>query len=410
MKILFITGLYPKEQKSLLSALAHGIMQNACDAYQWAVVKGLAENEADFNVLSLPYLPCFPRRFKRLFTPSSDIFYKGNKIGDAVSYCALPVFKDYSQDWQVKRYVGKWIKDNIKDSDERFAILTYTPDQYIRLLASFKKRYPKLIISSIVTDLVDDVMNFSSNRSFLKRIQMSRLTKEVKSSYRHIDKFVLLTEAMKKKIPEAHEKSIIVEGISSAECSSFNAKESNSHRTLLYTGSLQLFAGIRDLVDAFMMTTDDSFRLVICGSGECAEYIKECASRDSRISFLGSVSRDEALDLQKKATSLINPRKPNGGITKYSFPSKTMEYLSSGTPMIGYRLEGIPDEYFEHMYTEESLDIQALADKITEVLSKPQNELDQKATAAMKFIVENKTSKIQVRKIMDFLAQTSIRI
>ena len=55
--------------------------------------------------------------------------------------------------------------------------------------------------------------------------------------------------------------------------------------------------------------------------------------------------------LHKRATALINPRKPNSKITRFSFPSKNMEYLSSGTPMIGYKLDGIPSEYYDYFYT-----------------------------------------------------------
>ena len=63
-----------------------------------------------------------------------------------------------------------------------------------------------------------------------------------------------------------------------------------------------------------------------------------------RIEFLGMLPRTDVLELQSKATILVNPRQPVGDFTKYSFPSKTIEYMASGTPLLMYKLPGIPEE------------------------------------------------------------------
>ena len=64
---------------------------------------------------------------------------------------------------------------------------------------------------------------------------------------------------------------------------------------------------------------------------------------------MGQVSLNEARALQKTADVLVNPRLNEGEYTKYSFPSKTMEYLSTGRPVVCYKLDGIPDEYDKHL-------------------------------------------------------------
>ena len=53
--------------------------------------------------------------------------------------------------------------------------------------------------------------------------------------------------------------------------------------------------------------------------------------------------------MQQQATLLVNPRKGHEEYTKYSFPSKTMEYMASGTPTIMYKLPGLPIEYEEYL-------------------------------------------------------------
>mgnify|MGYP003303651866 CR=1 FL=1 len=44
--------------------------------------------------------------------------------------------------------------------------------------------------------------------------------------------------------------------------------------------------------------------------------------------FTGKIDRSQVLALQRSATVLVNPRRNNEEYTKYSFPSKTMEYLA----------------------------------------------------------------------------------
>ena len=65
----------------------------------------------------------------------------------------------------------------------------------------------------------------------------------------------------------------------------------------------------------------------------------------ANIRYFGFVSHERALELQAKAALLINPRSPKGVFTRYSFPSKTLEYMRSGKPVVCHRLEGIPEEY-----------------------------------------------------------------
>ena len=403
MRILFVTGLYPKESILEIKEYTFDNLQNAPNVFQWAVVDGLHKNKVKFDVVSLPFLPAYPKRAKKLFSPSGDILLDDEKVGDMLSYCNLMGFKEISILHTLKRYVKKWIKANI--NDELF-IITYTPYvPFIKALKALTKKYTQVKIASIVTDLVDDVMNFSSNTSFLKKVQLTIQYYQTKKLYKDIDKFILLSKYMVEKIPEAKGKNIVVEGVAKGVFNLKTKRNCSIEKKLLYTGTIEEFAGVKILVDSFLLTQDHNYRLVLCGYGDenLIDYIKQMSQKDSRIQFLGRVDREEAVRLQREATVLINPRQPNGAITKYSFPSKTMEYMTSGTPMIGYKLEGIPEEYYDNMYTIEDNKIETLAKCIDEVLSLSQTDLNEKARKAFEFIKNNKTSQMQVRKIIDFL-------
>ena len=402
MKILYICGLYSKDLLPCFkNNIKHGRMQDAANTYQYAVLEGLVENSADFHVLSFPFLPCYPHNFGLMKVPGGEILYNGKIVGESVSYSSLVLHKPYSIKKHVKKCVSVWINENIK-RDEPFTVLTYSYEYtFIEPLLALRREYPQMQIASIVTDLANDAMSFGSNHSLLKRIQMRHVRRRKQKCIKAIDKYILLTADMVEHIPEAASKNIVIEGIYSN--SDDIISDNTLPKTLLYTGNFQEFAGVKMLVDAFMLTPDPSFRLVLCGSGPCSSYIDACTKQDPRIENRGRIGRDEAVRLQKSVTLLVNPRQPNGGITKFSFPSKTMEYMSSGTPMIGYRLEGIPNEYFEHMIIPDDLTDDSLAQAIEHGLALDDDVLCNMGDKARNFILMNKSAKAQVRRILDFI-------
>lgn len=404
MKIVFITGLYPKGTEDILLSECRGSgLQVASNTFQWALVDGLMENNIDLQVLSFPFLPCYPMKYKSVSTPTANIEYNGNEIGEMISYSTLPVLKNYSIQGLLQNKLEELLRKIEKD--EHVVVLTYTVSpKFIKPLVKLKKKY-KITICPIITDLIENYNDPIYKRSLPQRLQGIWECRQTIKNYPYIDKYILLSEAMKEVIPYAKDRSIIVEGIASVKKDYYVNRNDGDKKMLLYTGALAAHSSVNDLVDAFCLTNNPDFRLVICGNGVWRDYILERAKADNRIIFRGQVSRQEALELQKEATALINPRKPNLSVTRFSFPSKTMEYLSSGTPMIGYKLEGIPSEYYPYYYTVEDLTSDGLAGVITNVLTKPSEELEAKAKKAFDFIASNKTAEIQAAKIIDFISK-----
>lgn len=404
MKILFVTIAYPKGSESYLQNLNKGIpLGIPSNTFQWAVIEGLYKNNADFEVVSQPSLCCYPFHFKKLFSPQLDMVYEGKRVGTMLKTFRLTQFANLAGRIQLKSVLRKWANNN--RNEDKLVVLVYsTQSDTLKAITSIKKEFRNLIICPIVTDLVDELLNPIYKRSLRFRISSKREIKSVKKLYPLMDKFILLSKSMEEKIPEAKGKSIVIEGIALNPSLHFQSKKETETRSVLYTGSLAVHTSITDLVDAFMLTNNNKYRLIICGTGSGAEYIVQASRKDPRIIFKGFVSRDEAVKLQQEATVVINPRKPTISLTRYSFPSKTMEYMSSGTPMIGYRLKGIPEEYYNYYYTVDGLSNEDMAQCICTVLDKSQEELNEKAKAAMNFIANNKTATIQVKKIISFLS------
>ena len=404
MKLLFINQAYPVEHYDQMYADAKGVLQVSNNGLQWNVIEGLEQNGVDYTLASLPALPAWPR-YRHFLTPLGTMIVNGVERGRYLRYCDAPFIKLTSQRRVLRSFIRHWCCDNLNE-DKLYIIVYSQLSQYLGAAIDLKDEFPQLTIATIITDLVENAFDFESNRSVFKRLILEWEAKEEHKMFPKVDKYILLTKQMEECIPEAIGRSIVVEGIAFCKnayvCKTLNDEQ---ERVLLYTGVLEEYAGVEQMVDAFMMTEDDRFRLVICGFGPSGDYIRKSADRDSRIVFKGRVNHNEVIQLQRKATVLINPRRPNGNITKYSFPSKTMEYMVSGTPMIGYKLEGMPEEYFSHMFIPDGLSTDDLASCINSTLSLPDGKLKAKAESARIFVTEKKNPTVQVKKILDFLKE-----
>ena len=104
-----------------------------------------------------------------------------------------------------------------------------------------------------------------------------------------------------------------------------------------------------------------------------------------------------------KSKLLVNPRPTNEDFVKYSFPSKNIEYMASGTPFLTTDLPGIPAEYKDYIFTIEDNCVDNVKTGIEKVLSLTTQERDAFGERAQKFVLENKNKYVQSKQIADFL-------
>ncbi|MBK5442702.1 glycosyltransferase [Peribacillus sp. TH24] len=180
-------------------------------------------------------------------------------------------------------------------------------------------------------------------------------------------------------------------------------KNKETRKTVVYTGTLNKKFGVVNLIKAFHAIDNPNAILKICGRGDSEDLIKEYAKKDDRIHFLGQLSNEEAVKLQKNATVLVNPRQNNEEFTKYSFPSKNMEYLLSGNPVIAYKLDGIPDEYNGYLLYVEENSLESFSSKISEVLNLTIQDRDDIGKRAREFVINNKNNNEASNKIINMI-------
>lgn len=361
----------------------------AANLYQSSLVEGFLQNNSYLTVFS--------------YKTVSGNYYKNNKISLKNYMANHPNVLIRRKSYMFNLYdqflfLLKSIKFKCNKDD---TIIVYSLNSSRLLVSKLAKFLYKVNVCVIVTDLPQFM---SDNKNIIYRVMKLIDRCLIKWCLRSVDSYVLLSEHMKYDLPIKNNKYVIVEGLYSINKKVPEiAKNKNDKKIILYTGTLAERYGVLNLITAFQKLKDSSFRLTICGSGGVESKIKEIASKDSRIDFLGSLSHELIIEMQMNASLLVNPRPPEGEYVKYSFPSKTMEYFASGTPVLMYKLSGIPKEYFNYCFYIEDLSINVLSRKIDEILCKDVEELNNLGKKAKEFILKYKNSKYQCSKILELI-------
>ena len=271
--------------------------------------------------------------------------------------------------------------------------------ELLKVAKTIKNKNNKCKVVLMIPDLSEFM---GGNQSKFYTILKSVESKLVRRYIDVVDGFILLARDMKERMPIGETPYIVLEGIYNSEDVQINA-DKEEFKTVMYTGNLGERYGIKKLVDAFGQIKAKDYRLWIRGNGDTIDYLRKIQKKDNRIKIFEPLTREELLKMEKKATVLVNPVSPKQQFTKYFFPSKTMEYLASGTPTIMYKLSCLPKDYHKYLYFFEEDSQEGIKSKIEEICSKPTDELEKFGKEASIFIHKFKTPKVQARRILDFI-------
>ena len=114
---------------------------------------------------------------------------------------------------------------------------------------------------------------------------------------------------------------------------------------------------------------------------------------------MGNVNNEIVLRYEETAELLINPRPDIGEYTKYSFPSKLIEYMTSGTPALVNKLQGVPEIYYDRLYLFSGYDMNSYKESLRKVLDIPRGEKKGLGEKAKSFILERNGIDAVARKL-----------
>ena len=171
----------------------------------------------------------------------------------------------------------------------------------------------------------------------------------------------------------------------------------------MYAGIVQKLYGLKILTEGFIKADLNDYELHIYGNGDYAEEIDRISEIHKNVRHFPSQPNSTIVEKEKEAYLLVNPRPTSEEYTKYSFPSKNMEYMVSGTAVLTTALPGMPEEYKKHVYLIEDESVDGISNAFKKVAGLSDEEVLNKGRLAREFVLSEKNNKIQTEKIIELI-------
>ncbi len=400
MKILFLCGYFSESVEKQITKDSSSGIQYAANKFQKNIICGLRENRIEMEVLSTPFIAPYPQGYKKVFFAPPPPEKSPTTINYA-GFCNIWGIRNISRRYAIRKAITAFTKEK---SDEKVILVYSLHTPFLKAAVEAKLRNPELTLCVIVPDLPQYMRLDSSSHPFYsiaKKIDIffqNRLLKK-------FDFFVLLTQEMATHLKIEDERYTIIEGIADLTSKKMpnNLSGKYTKKVCLYAGGIQTSYGVPMLCEAFMNANIPNAELHLYGRGDYEEELIRICQTTPTIKYLGTTTNSKILEEETKATILINPRPTHGEFTKYSFPSKNIEYMASGTPLLTTKLPGMPKEYYKYVYTINEETAHGLSSTLKQLFLKPKEILHEKGIAAKEFILSKKNYVQQTRRIIDLL-------
>lgn len=354
-------------------------MSVARQKFEYNLIRGLSSQLGE-NIDFVSYVP----------TDGNLDIPKQSYIGDAkIEHIPIEKGKLKSIFYAGKKF-EQYLLDICKKNSNELRIIMYAVNPlFEHYLLKYKKKYGIKMIT--VCSEVPKLRRF-------KRSLQSEIKKKIYTWYNEkFDGYIFFSEEMKKIVKYQNKPTMVLEGIAPEILKEPVIKKKN---IVMYAGGLASDNKIPELL-GYCTEIEEISEIWICGNGPDEKRVKEISLTDSRIKYFGRLSNERVLELEEKAKILINFRSPDEELTKYSFPSKILEYISSGSLVLSTKLLGIPSEYFDYIIPIDYID----KEKIKETLRKSLQLKDEQYLAYCKHaqeFIKNKNYYFQSKKIIEF--------
>lgn len=386
----------------------------ATNNFQKGFCQSLDCAEIDYDVVCLPFVRRKKINRNALFIYEGRNYKSESRLVWHLPNCTIPVFRTVWEFFllfllipllKIHRY-------------ERVIIFSPSPSfnlPFIFYSIIFWSRR-KLIC------IVDDLPEFSQDFKFSGiRLMKKCYSKLFEACNRFYFGIIFLSSGAQKRIGIGCKNWMLMEGVLPNE--SFDDLETHipedcfgrtqfiNTEYILYTGSLDNRQGVANLIKGFLKIIDDlpHINLVLCGQGAGRKTLERKYSNIKNIFFMDAVPRRELRHIMERSMCLVIPVDPSNDFTNFFFPSKLIEYMSSGTVTVGYRLGCIPSEYFPHFVEIHNSEGEfprhcEISKTIFQILSMPEHERKKLGSSAKHFIEEYKGSHNWGKKLKSWLS------
>ena len=210
MKILLLGSLISHEE---MEKINNGSKQKASVApnnYETMLVKGLLENGAQVDALSIPAVAAYPNSsFKRILA-KQETLQCGVKV-QWLPFTNIQILKQWTIHRNTRKYVRKWLKEN-KDEPNKVVLMYSIYPPYSGPTIKLCRKYG-CHLSAVIADLPEYMYTWSGAKG-LKGMYANHLKKDMLAMQSQCDSYVLFTEKMAARMGVDKKPYMVSEGFS----------------------------------------------------------------------------------------------------------------------------------------------------------------------------------------------------
>jgi len=285
----------------------------------------------------------------------------------------------------------KFIRKNRK---EKFNIICDSLSLENSLLGLILSKIFRIKIVSITTDLPRFFYNPINHK--LKDLLFARIGE---FSLHFYNGYVLLSEYMSYEKFANTKPKLVIEGVCNVDFSEtqINDVKDQSNKIFIYSGTLNNDSGVLTFMRAFEKANLQNIVFEIYSGDKTYKEFTDLLAEN--IKFMGYLPIKDLRMKLKVAHLLINPRPVELDFNRFSFPSKLIEYMASGTPVITTNLPNIPKLLLDTLYFFEKDDMEGIQKGLYQFLNSDQLQSKIKGENAKRIIEENYSHLIVGEKI-----------
>lgn len=367
--------------------------------YHCLLMEGIAQN-LDGSLFAISAFPVNRQWTKKMFFKGEkETINKIQYIYDA--FINFPVLRQWTRIVQAKKNIKK-----IYRTKKDCVIICDVLNQSLANAARTSGKKYGIPVVGIVTD----VPGYTSgarrkNYSIIRRKIEEFAEKNAARNLGKYDAYLFLTEAMNSVVNKRGKPYIVLEG----HCDSKMEQRQNQlsdkiqPKIAMYAGGIHKEFGIERIVKAFVRGNFSDWELHIYGDGNYQQDLNELVRKIPNVKYYGVQPNSVIVENQLKATLLLNPRLTDAEYVKYSFPSKTMECMASGTPLCTTRLPGMPQDYYPYVYFFDDESEEGMLITLQDILGRSEQTHHEFGSKAKKFVMTEKTNVKQAKKLLDFI-------
>ena len=384
MRVLYVSNLcLPQVYENLFEDKRYKSSE-AVQKYHRIMAEGFALNGCE--VISLGAVPVNKNvRKKFIFLPKGELNGVEYKHLRTIN---LPIIK------QLLNAVGIYFNVLKYGDKESFVIcdgLSYLASKAAVLACKLKR------LKSVV--IITDLPEFFAGTD-------EKTVKRYNALFDKFTAYVVLTEKMIEKLGYINKPYVVLEGqVDSLENKMQKIHKKESKKVIMYAGTVQSQYGLKMLVEGFILANLSGYELHVYGNGDYAEEIDRISKVHSNVKHFPSQPNDVIVEKEKEAYLLVNPRPTDEEYTKYSFPSKNMEYMVSGTAVLTTSLPGMPEEYKQYVYLIEDETVAGVCRELKKISELKEDDVVRKGRLAREFVLSEKNNKKQTNRIIEFIAE-----